>query len=83
MTMTDDPYFELAAAIIKMAIKDYEAAYRHYLKHPDSASAKDRVRQEKRFFYSQWFELLSDLDGPRLVSLVEAQVKEKMKGGAT
>ena len=84
MTMTDDPYMELAAAIVKLAVKDYEAAYKHCLRCPESRSAKAAVEKEKKFFYSGWFEMLSDVDGPRLVKMLEEKVKEDLrkKGGA-
>ena len=80
MNMNDSPYLELAAAIIRVAVRDYEVAYRHLLKHPDSRYAKDAVQREKRFFYGGWFEMLADnLDGPRLVSMVEMKVRNEMK----
>ena len=80
MKEKDSPYLELAAAIIRVAGKDYESAYKHLLKHPDSRYAKDSVEREKRFFYGGWFEMLADnLDGPRLVSMVEMKVRNDMK----
>ena len=80
MTGHDDPYRELAAAIIKLAVTDYESAYKHYLRRPDSAYAKDNVERQKKFFYSDWFELLADqLDGPRLVHMVEEKVQREVK----
>lgn len=80
MKEKDSPYLELAAAIIRVAVKDYETAYKHLLKHPDSRYAKDSVEREKRFFYGGWFEMLADnLDGPRLVSMVEMKVRNDMK----
>lgn len=80
MKEKDSPYLELAAAIIRVAVKDYEVAYKHLLKHPDSRYAKDSVEREKRFFYGGWFEMLADnLDGPRLVSMVEMKVRNDMK----
>ena len=84
MSMIDDPYKELAAAIIKSAVLDYERVYRHYLRRPDSQKAAEDVEREKKFFYSQWFEMLSDMDGPKLVSMIEMKVKADLmkKGGA-
>ena len=79
MKAVDDPYRELAAAIIKSAVVDYRAAYNYLLKHPDSDSAKAAVEREKKFFHGQWFEMLSDMDGPRLVSMIEMKVREDMK----
>ena len=79
MRMDDDPYKELAAAIIKMAVLDYENVYKHLLRHPESKSAKAAAQKEKKFFYGQWFEMLADnLDGPRLVSMVEEKVRREV-----
>ena len=76
----EDGYKELAAAVIKLAIRDYEAAYKRLLRHPDSRSAKAVADHEKKFFYSEWFEVLADnLDGPRLVSMVEEKVRREVK----
>ena len=76
----EDGYKELAAAVIRLAVRDYEVAYKRLLRHPDSQSAKDACSREKKFFYSQWFEVLADnLDGPRLVSMVEEKVRREMK----
>ena len=80
MKMTDDPYKELAAAIIKLAVLDYQRAYRHMLRKPDSQTAKDHVERQKKFFCSDWFEVLADqLDGPRLVRMVEEKVRREMR----
>ena len=56
----EDGYKELAAAVIKLAVRDYEMAYKRLLRHPDSQSAQDACRREKKFFYSQWFEVLAE-----------------------
>lgn len=79
MSMVGDPYLELAAAIVKTGILDYRAAYRHLLKHPDSKAARDAAEREKKFFYSSWFEMLSEMDGPTLVAMIEQKVKAEMK----
>lgn len=79
MKVMDDPYLELAAAILKTAIIDYKAAYKHLLRHPESKAAQEGVEREKKFFYGGWFEMLSDLDGPTLVRMVEEKVKEDLK----
>lgn len=79
MRMNDEPYKELAAAIIKQAVLDYENVYKYLLRHPDSQHAKAAVEQEKKFFFGQWFEELSDtLDGPKLVSMVEEKVRREV-----
>ncbi|MBQ8330232.1 MAG: hypothetical protein IJX83_11595 [Lachnospiraceae bacterium] len=74
-----DGYKELAAAVIKQAVRDYEKVYKHLLRHPDSKSAKAAVAKEKKFFYGQWFEMLADhMDGPRLVRMVEEKVRREV-----
>lgn len=74
----EDGYLELAAAIVKLAVKDYEAAYRHLLHHPENKTVEAACEKQKKFFYSQWFETLSDLDGPALVRMVEEKVRDDM-----
>ena len=79
MRMVDDPYKELAAAIMKTAIMDYKRAYKHYLRSPQSASAKAAAERQKKFFYSDWFEVLADqVDGPRLAAMIEEKARREV-----
>ena len=60
-------YEALANAIIVQAVKDFRAAYKRHLSKPDDAKANKDIREITRFFCSQYFEALSDLDGPALL----------------
>lgn len=60
-------YEALANAIIIQAVKDFRAAYKRHLISPEDAKANKDIREITRFFCSQYFEALSDLDGPALL----------------
>ena len=60
-------YEALANAIIIQAVKDFRAAYKRHLIKPDDAKANKVIREITRCFCSQYFEALSDLDGPALL----------------
>lgn len=57
-----DGYTELAAAIVQKAVIDYRTA----LKTSDASG----INHLERFFRSEWFMILSDLDGEMLMSKV-------------
>lgn len=57
----------LANAIIVQAVKDFRPAYRHFKRHPNDKSAEKMVREIMNFFHSDYFCLLSDLDGTVLL----------------
>ena len=62
--MHDKNYEDLANAIIIQAVKDYRRT-----KSP-------QVRNEiKRFFKSQWFSMLTNVDGDMLIKKLEREVK--------
>ena len=58
-----DPYENLANAIIIQAAKDY----RHALKAPGKPGNVKTMEECERFFQSQLFRLLTDIDGEALV----------------
>ena len=73
----EENYKALANAIIIQAVKDFQTAYRMKKKFPDNAKANKNIRKITAFFCSQYFEVLSDLDGPMLLR----KIIEKMEGG--
>ena len=73
----EENYRALANAIILQAVKDFRAAYRRKERFPDSAKTEADIRELTSFFCSQYFQILSDLDGPRLLK----KIIEKMEGG--
>lgn len=73
-----DPYQELANAIIVSASKDYMRAYKKYLR---TGLDYGKVMKEERFFFTDWFNTLSDANPDYLVSAMrkkcEMQVEEE------
>ena len=78
MTRTIDPYEELANAIIVSASRDYMKAYKKFLR---TGTGYERVMYEERFFFSDWFGVLSDANPNYLVDQMrkkcEMEVEEK------
>lgn len=58
-----DGYKELAAAIVAKAVIDYRVALKRY---DDSG-----INSLEKFFKSEWFMILSDLDGETLMYKVK------------
>lgn len=77
--MYEENYKNLANAIILQAVKDFKPAYRRLKKHPNDRLAQDTVREITRFFCSQYFESLSELDGPALLNRIMREMDEKGK----
>lgn len=63
------PWQKLANAIVEQAVKDYRLEQARVKANPQNSDhAKAEVRKLERFFRSQWFEALTDVDG-RLILL--------------
>ncbi len=75
--MREEHYRALADAIILRAVKDFQHAYRRLRKHPYDKKAQDSVREITNFFCSQYFEALTDLDGPALLHRMMRKIDEK------
>lgn len=71
-----EAYENLANAIIKLAADDYKAALIRLKRNPESESAKRDVEREERFFYSEWYEVLTDLDPSYLIRKMKERVNE-------
>lgn len=59
----DAGYSALANAIVIQAVKDYRKAIRHF----DLFT----MGQIRYFFHSQWFQMLTSIDGDRLIKDIE------------
>ncbi len=77
--MCDEGFHNLAKAIILQAIKDFKPAYRRLKAHPDDKPATARVKEITEFFCGEYFCLLTDVDGPRLLKKVIAMIDEEME----
>lgn len=73
----DENYQALANAIILQAVKDFRPAYRRLKSHPNDKLAQNTVREITQFFCSQYFSVLSDLDGPALLNQIMREIDEK------
>ena len=73
----NENYQALANAIILEAVRDFRAAYRRLKRFPDDKAAKAMVQDVTRFFHSQYFEILTPLDGPSLLKKIIEELDEK------
>lgn len=73
-------YEDLANAIVKEAFRDYQKILSGLLKDPDDTRKKHLLAAKMRledFFYSDWFEVLTDLDPASLVRKVTEKTIRK------
>lgn len=71
-----EAYENLANAIIKLAADDYKSALIRLKRNPESESAKQDAKRQEKFFYSEWFEVLTDLDPSYLIRKMKEMVNE-------
>lgn len=64
-------YDRLAKMIIIQAIKDYRWALKSMKKCKNVREAKSLIRDVEAFFTSEWFYVLSDIDGRSLMKLIK------------
>ena len=79
----EDAYTNLAAAIVLQAVKDYMKLLQTLWKKEIPLRKKRELIVEKNeleeFFYSDWYEFLTDLDPDRLISGCRMRAMEKEK----
>ena len=74
---TDDclqPYEILFNAVVMQAVRDYREARRRLKRKPDDREASAAMKEVSRFFHSDYFSLLTRLDGP---SILQRLMEEK------
>jgi hypothetical protein len=69
-----DPYEKLANAIILQAVKDYRAAKRKLKRNPRNHLAQSEVDSIERFFRSDWYSCLTEVDGEILIKKLQEEV---------
>ena len=73
--MMDDPYRTLANAIIVQAAKDYRKALRQLRRNPSYETARNEKNDVERFFHSEWFHYLTNVDPDYLLDyLARAEI---------
>ena len=75
--MYDENYQKLANAIILQAVKDFRAAYKRLKRFPNDKAAASEVRSITKFFCSDYFCVLTSLDGPALLQRIIREMDEK------
>ena len=73
----NDPYQNLANAIILLAVKDYRTALRKLKKRPKYGATQDIKNEVERFFRSDWYRELTSVDGEILIKKLQAEVSEQ------
>ena len=58
---------DFAQAIILKAIEDYRNALKPVRYPSEKKKARAAIREIERFFRSEWFEVLTELDGETLI----------------
>lgn len=62
-----DPYENLANGIILQAVEDYRKALKKLSKNSRNKDAEAEAASIEQFFRSEWFEMLTDVDGQYLI----------------
>ena len=69
-----DSLYILANAIIVQAAKDYRQALRKQKKDPDNASALLCIEDVEQFFRSDWYRILTTVDGELLIREIRKEI---------
>jgi hypothetical protein len=69
-----DPYEELAKAIIVQAATDYREALKILKEDPTRLKGQRLKSDCERFFRSQWFKALTEVDGEFLIKKLQEEV---------
>ncbi|MBE5874495.1 MAG: hypothetical protein E7287_08825 [Lachnospiraceae bacterium] len=74
--LAENPYEKLANAIVLQAVSDYRAALKKVKKNPKNRDAIDGVLQIEKFFRSEWYQVLTSVDGEYLIDRFGKEVSE-------
>ncbi len=72
--MYDSNYTNLANAIVLQAVKDYRKTLRILYRYPDHRLVENESQSIERFFRSNWFGVLTQIDPDMLISKLKAEV---------
>lgn len=70
-----NPYENLANAIIVKACEDYRAVLKKIKHNPKNKDAIDEVLSLERFFHSQWYQTLTNVDGEFLIRKLRDEIE--------
>ena len=71
--MNMDPYQTLANAIVEQAVRDYRAALKDLKENPHNRMAKAEKDSILRFFRSQWYACLTEVDAEYLIKRLDKE----------
>ena len=66
-------YWRLANGIILKAVDDYRSARKTLTREPENEMAQRQVSQCEKFFLSDWFTVLSSVDGSFVLKKLKAE----------
>ena len=69
----------LANAIILQAVDDWREAMKRLWKNPNNKSAQSDRNECERFFLSEWFMVLTKVEGETVLSRLKAEFEAKYK----
>ena len=75
MQYLQENWEDLANAIILSAIEDYISAYKRLLRHPTSKAVKNEISKLERFFYGDWYAMLTDVDPHYLLNKLQEAIE--------
>ena len=67
-------YEDLANAIILQAVKDYRMALKSLKANSRNRTVQTDKAEIERFFRSQWYSALTDVDGEMLIRFLQKEV---------
>lgn len=74
--LSENPYEALANAIVLQAVNDYRTVLKKVKKNPNNRTALDEALQIERFFRSQWYQVLTSVDGEYLINRLRREASE-------
>ena len=74
--MNDKAYENLANAIIQLAADDYKKAVIKLKKSPHNSIARGTIESTLKFFRSDWYRQLTNLDSETLIRMLNEEVKK-------
>ena len=74
--LSENPYEKLANAIVLQAVSDYRAALKKVKKNSNNRDAIDGSLQIEKFFRSEWYQVLTSVDGKYLIEKLREEVSE-------
>lgn len=64
---------ELANAVVLQAVKDYRTAEWRVSRYADAKKSQVRIRECERFFRSEWFRVLTEINGEELIRQLRSE----------